>query len=954
VPTTSGVTWKAFTENAPPAALTTLNTAEAVANYSAINATANPFQNLTGSSSNDEGIQWNVTLPVSTGINWINVIATLNSTGSSETQNIGLWNYTSTAAYNTVASRAQSTTFANLSFNITGANISHYVSGGRMYIALYSQGGSSGSMSVQYVEYTINYISSYTQNNYTCDITPQNMTNDTWAAFSGATWSNVSKVVNSTEGSKIAWCVYANNTVNTWNSSCSSPFQYTTTSTDNTPPTWANAWSNATNNTPVNTGTVIALGVQWNDNNNFTFDSMWWSSLKVNTSGSFTNNSGASYLAGNWSNVTITMPSEQGSNYTIKIYANDSTGNQNVTGIWYWYNVSVVDVAPTWYSNSTNSTLAGTPISHNLYWNDSVGLSGYTFQYCNGTWNGTHCLGGLSFFDDFSGYNSNYVKIATFDSVDGWGSLSDTSSIATTNTVVKEGSASAKVSYMYSAGVSGIEKSIPSIDISSMDRIGFWIWKINTTKVTRYELRIGQDDGNYREYRNTTGPYVMSIYNGSSYMVWNLTENYSSSGNPDMSDIQYVRIAIYYNSGEASNTYWIVDDLIAFKFINYLSPIFSYIGDESTLQKDLYGVVEPCGYGNSMCLSQISRLDSGDHGRILYNNSAMNSPTNVNISTTFAFFNDWNNTAWLRLGSDFTDGENYSAIFISRKYNKCGVEQLTNYSRNYEEVACTPAMNTNYTVLMVQRDKNVSLYIDGILQKSYNMSNARTNGSYFIEAYAGVDTLLGNSTSVQIWNFSVSVDSVSGTNNWVNDTWTPMTSTGNWSNVTKTSNSTVGSTMAWCVYANDTSNQWNSTCSSPFTYTTTSSGTPDVIVSYGPAGTTKLLIDQNATGYGCGPDDISFWVQPENQTSGLGIFNITNNGTATATKIQAKLTGSASSGWTIMLSNSSSTPVVALSTSWQDIWLTSTTVGSKKQVWAFYNCTSITSNPGVSIQFQAV
>ena len=46
---------------------------------------------------------------------------------------------------------------------------------------------------------------------------------------------------------------------------------------------------------------------------------------------------------------------------------------------------------PIYSLNSTNSTLAGTAISHNLKWNDDVGLSGYIFQFCNGTWNGTHC-----------------------------------------------------------------------------------------------------------------------------------------------------------------------------------------------------------------------------------------------------------------------------------------------------------------------------------------------------------------------------------------------------------------------------------------------------------------------------------------------------------------------------------------------------------------------------------
>jgi hypothetical protein len=44
-----------------------------------------------------------------------------------------------------------------------------------------------------------------------------------------------------------------------------------------------------------------------------------------------------------------------------------------------------------------------------------------------------------------------------------------------------------------------------------------------------------------------------------------------------------------------------------------------------------------------------------------------------------------------------------------------------------------------------------------------------------------------------------------------------------WSNVTKTINSTVGANVRWCVYANDTSNNWNySSCSNPFNLTTVS------------------------------------------------------------------------------------------------------------------------------------
>ena len=61
-----------------------------------------------------------------------------------------------------------------------------------------------------------------------------------------------------------------------------------------------------------------------------------------------------------------------------------------------------------------------------------------------------------------------------------------------------------------------------------------------------------------------------------------------------------------------------------------------------------------------------------------------------------------------------------------------------------------------------------------------------------------------------------------GTGTFVNDSWIAFSANPDWSNVTKTVNSTLGATIRWCVYANDTSDNWNSTsCVSPFSYVTT-------------------------------------------------------------------------------------------------------------------------------------
>ncbi|GAG26647.1 unnamed protein product, partial [marine sediment metagenome] len=61
-----------------------------------------------------------------------------------------------------------------------------------------------------------------------------------------------------------------------------------------------------------------------------------------------------------------------------------------------------------------------------------------------------------------------------------------------------------------------------------------------------------------------------------------------------------------------------------------------------------------------------------------------------------------------------------------------------------------------------------------------------------------------------------------GTGTFANDSFVVMTGTNNWSNVTKYVNETVGSTIRWRVYANDTASptHWNST--DIFTYNTTS------------------------------------------------------------------------------------------------------------------------------------
>jgi serine protease AprX len=63
-----------------------------------------------------------------------------------------------------------------------------------------------------------------------------------------------------------------------------------------------------------------------------------------------------------------------------------------------------------------------------------------------------------------------------------------------------------------------------------------------------------------------------------------------------------------------------------------------------------------------------------------------------------------------------------------------------------------------------------------------------------------------------------------GSTSFTNYTWADMIGTGNWSNVSNIVNSTIGTTIRWIVYANDTINNWNK--SETYTFYTTVDNKP--------------------------------------------------------------------------------------------------------------------------------
>jgi DNA-directed RNA polymerase specialized sigma24 family protein len=164
--------------------------------------------------------------------------------------------------------------------------------------------------------------------------------------------------------------------------------------TESTPPKWFN---NQTNSTLA--GKSVLHSVNWTDNVNlsgyiFSFD---------NGTGTFTNDSWVNWIGlSNWSNVTKVVNYTTGVTIQWMIYANDSSGNQNVTSTFSY--VTTTDSPPKWYTPSTNDTSPhpNDVVLHNVNWTDETSLS-YAILEVNSSGASCNTLANVTTNSSFAG-----------------------------------------------------------------------------------------------------------------------------------------------------------------------------------------------------------------------------------------------------------------------------------------------------------------------------------------------------------------------------------------------------------------------------------------------------------------------------------------------------------------------------------------------------------------------
>jgi len=192
-----------------------------------------------------------------------------------------------------------------------------------------------------------------------------------------------------------------------------------------------------------------------------------------------------------------------------------------------------------------------------------------------------------------------------------------------------------------------------------------------------------------------------------------------------------------------------------------------------------------------------------------------------NVSSTPRYYSStipsWFNATW----SDDNDANGFYTPLLEINYTTSYVNYTANRDGNKSYYSIILPQGTFGWRMFANDSSNAwnktelqHFTINNLFTYSQNSTNA-TYVNTSIE-----HRLFWNSTNVTLSGYIFSFDNCRGS--FVNDTWVSMPGLTNWSNVTKTINITSECTIRWCVYANDSVGNWNSTsCTSPFNYKTT-------------------------------------------------------------------------------------------------------------------------------------
>ena len=627
---------------------------------------------------------------------------------------------------------------------------------------------------------------------------------------------------------------------------------------DSTPPQWSN---NQTNSTLA--GSTVNHSVFWTDNLDLNVSVF---SLD-NGNGSFLNFTTQAIDSTNWTNFSYVVNSTVGSTIQWRVYANDTTDNLNVTSDFQYD--TTTDNFPQWFDNSTNSTSAGALVKHNVRWTDDNALSGYIFSFDNG--NGT--LNNDSFVEMSGAANwSNVSKIvnSTIGSTirwqvytnDSFGNLNTTSIFQYTTTETQ----APNISFVAPTRADGnttsdvfIEMNV-TINESSLDEVK-WNW--NGTNFTLYNdslILMYNFDNVSALGENDTHVVDLSGYGNNGTVT---------GGNVTTAGGKYERAMQFDSTNDIVNAQSnaILDDITTKTICSWIKPTaFDYRDIVSKMVDNSIGwifrLAQNCPSGDRLCYyhkfdgaagywstaGQIT-LNEWNHVCVAFDaSSSSNDPSlyidgnsqNVAESITPSGSSSSDATANLIIGNLRTNLDDpsfggliddvriWNRTLTTAEINQSYMSNLRKYDSDkwllYVNQSKTPDVGLDLGVYTYQAfAKDTTGNLNQTEERNITIQAADATAPQWQDNQTN-STLAGSTVNHSVFwtdnlDLNVSVFSLdNGNGSFLNFTTQAIDST-NWTNFSYVVNSTVGSTIQWRVYANDSSGNLNVT--SDFQYTTT-------------------------------------------------------------------------------------------------------------------------------------
>jgi len=200
--------------------------------------------------------------------------------------------------------------------------------------------------------------------------------------------------------------------------------------------------------------------------------------------------------------------------------------------------------------------------------------------------------------------------------------------------------------------------------------------------------------------------------------------------------------------------------------------------------------------------------------------------TNIQVNETTVEKGDTVNiSSWPSAsGLSTTIYADFSGTLVNITSNITGTNtnltDTSNLALGVYQVSANTTGNENYT-------DNTTLETKYITVKDTTAPKYSDNSTNSTQAGVPTEFRLKWTDNDQLSGYIFSLDNC--TNSFYNFSWTPMTGQTNWSNFTTPINETIGCLIKWCFYFNDSAGNENSTsCSSPFSLTTTDDIPPNI------------------------------------------------------------------------------------------------------------------------------